>query len=122
MATVFGWVLLVLGILGFVPGITADEHLLGIFYVNALHNLVHIISGLAALYVASKGEESSQMFFKVIGVIYALLAVLGFLIGDGMILGLLANNMADTWLNVVIAVVALYLGFGAKKEGSLQAA
>ena len=122
MATLFGWVLLVVGILGFIPGITADEHLLGIFHVNLLHNLVHIISGLAALYLAGKGEDSSRMFFQVFGVIYALVAILGFFSGDEPVLGLLSNNMADTWLHVVIAVVSLYLGFGSKKEGAMQAA
>lgn len=122
MATVFGWVLLIVGILGFVPGITTDEHLLGIFHVNALHNLVHLVSGLAALYLASKGEESAQMFFKVFGVIYGLVALLGFIVGDGAILGVISNNTADTWLHVVIAVVSLYLGFGPRKEGSAQAA
>src|SRR3989338_1882145 len=123
MAMVFGWVFLVVGVLGFVPGITtADGHLLGIFHVNAMHNIVHIVSGLAALYLASKGEEGSQTFFKVFGVIYALVAVLGFFAGDNDILGFISNNMADTWLHVVIAVVALYLGFGTKKEGSVQTA
>ncbi len=122
MANVFGWVLLILGVLGFVPGITTDGHLLGIFDVNTLHNLVHLISGLAALYLASKGEAQAQLFFKVFGVIYGLVAVLGFFGGDAMVLGLISNNAADTWLHVVIAVVALWLGFGPKKEGSMQSA
>lgn len=122
MANIFGWVLLAVGVLGFVPGITTNGHLLGIFDVNALHNLVHVVTGLAALYLASKGEAQAQMFFKVFGVIYGLVAVLGFFGGDAPILGLISNNTADTWLHVVIAVVALYLGFGSKKEGMMQAA
>lgn len=122
MAMLFGWILLVVGILGFVPGITNDGHLLGIFHVNALHNIIHIVSGLAALYLASKGEEGAQTYFKVFGVIYGLVAILGFFSGDEAVLGLVANNGADTWLHVVIAVVALYLGFGTKKESSMQAA
>ena len=122
MANVFGWVLLIVGVLGFVPGITTNGHLLGIFDVNTLHNLVHLISGLAALYLASKGEAQAQMFFKVFGVVYGLVAVLGFFGGDAPVLGLISNNTADTWLHVVIAVVALWLGFGPKKEGSMQSA
>src|SRR3989344_572772 len=122
MANIFGWVLLVIGVLGFVPGITTNGHLLGIFDVNAMHNLVHIVSGLAALYLASKGAESAQTFFKVFGVIYAVVALLGFFVGDGLLLGFISNNTADTWLHVVIAVVALYLGFGSKAEGASQAA
>lgn len=124
MAMLFGWVLLIVGVLGFVPGITTDGSLLGIFSVNPIHNIVHIVSGLAALYLASKGEEGAQTYFKVFGVIYALVAILGIFAGSGetSLLGLVANNGADTWLHVVIAVVALYLGFGTKKEGSVQAA
>ena len=122
IAMLVGWVLLVVGVLGFVPGITTtDGLLLGIFQVNGLHNIVHIATGLVALYLASKGEEGSQMFFKVFGVIYAIVAVLGFF-SEGPILGLIAHNTADTWLHIVIAVVALYLGFGTKKEGSMQTA
>ncbi len=123
MATLFGWIFLVVGVLGFVPGITTtDGNLLGVFKVDGVHNIVHIVSGLAALYLASKGEEGSQMFFKVFGVIYALVAVLGFFAGDGLLLGFISNNSADTWLHVLIAIVALYLGFGTKKEGSMQTA
>jgi hypothetical protein len=122
MAIKFGWGMLVLGVLGFIPGITTDEYLFGIFHVNVLHNLLHIVTGLAALYLANKGEESAQTFFKVFGVVYAVLALIGFLIGDNLILGLITNNQADTWLNVVIAVVSLYLGFGPRKESSMQAA
>lgn len=122
MANVFGWVLVIVGVLGFVPGITTNGHLLGIFDVNTLHNLVHLISGLAALYLASKGEAQAQMFFKVFGVVYGLVAVLGFFGGDAPVLGLISNNTADTWLHVVIAAVSLYLGFFSKKAGAMQAA
>ncbi|HSX25047.1 MAG TPA: DUF4383 domain-containing protein [Candidatus Andersenbacteria bacterium] len=121
-ATIFGWVLIALGVLGFVPGITSNGHLLGIFDVNMAHNLVHLISGLAALYLASQGEAQAQMFFKVFGVIYLVVAVLGFFGGDMPVLGFISNNSADTWLHVVIALLSLYLGFGTKKESSMQAA
>lgn len=121
-ANVFGWVLLVVGVLGFVPGITTDGHLLGIFDVNTVHNLIHIVSGLAALYLARQGEAQSQMFFKVFGVIYGLVAILGFFSGDMPVLGIVSNNMADTWLHVVIALVSLYLGFGTKGSSAMQAA
>lgn len=122
MANVFGWVLLIIGVLGFVPGITTNAHLLGIFHVNTIHNLIHLISGLAALYLASKGEAQAQMFFKVFGVLYGLVAVLGFFGGDMAVLGFVSNNTADTWLHIVIAVVALWLGFGSKTSGSMQTA
>ena len=119
-ASLVGWVLLVAGVLGFVPGITNDEMLLGIFQVNTMNNVLHIVVGLLGLYLASKGEDSAQMFFKVAGVIYGLLAVLGFFAAGDMVLGMFANNDATMWLHVVLAVAALYFGFGAKKENSMQ--
>jgi hypothetical protein len=39
---------------------------------------------------------ASKTFFKIFGVVYGLVAVLGFVVGDGMLLGLISNNMADT--------------------------
>jgi len=42
--------------------------------------------------------------------VYAFVARQGFLVGNGLLLGLIANNMADTWLHVVMALVALALG------------
>jgi len=56
---------------------------------------------------------ASRMFFKIFGIVYALVAVLGFMKGNGLVLGMISNNTADTWLHVVLAVVMLFLGFGA---------
>ena len=111
IATVFGVVFLAVGLLGFVPGITENGHLLGIFHVNPAHNLVHILSGLAALLAARASERAAQNYFRIFGVIYALVAVLGFMGGDEPVLGLIANNTADNWLHVAIAAVSLALGF-----------
>jgi hypothetical protein len=115
LANIFGVVLLALGVLGFVPGITtADGMLLGIFHVNPLHNIVHIVSGALALWAAMTSLKATKMYFQVFGVLYALITVLGFVQGD-LILGLLANNMADNMLHIVIAAIALYAGFGMKE-------
>lgn len=116
MAKVFGAVFLAIGVLGFVPGIPNDGHLLGIFHVNALHNLIHIASGAVALFAGYSSARASRMYFQIFGVVYALVTVLGFITGEGHILGLVANNMADNLLHVVIASTALYLGFGVKAE------
>ena len=119
LATIFGVIFVVIGILGFVPGITDNNGmLLGIFHVNAVHNIVHLLSGIIALYVGMKSESASKTYFQVFGVIYALVAVLGFVYGDTDILGMVASNMADTWLHVVIALIALYAGFGMKEEAT----
>ena len=110
-AYVFGIVFLLIGVLGFVPSLTPNGMLLGIFQVNALHNVVHVLSGVVALIAAMAGLYYSKLYFKVFGVVYALVTVLGFLTGDGLIGGLLPVNMADNLLHVVIAAAALYIGF-----------
>jgi len=112
MAVLFGVVFLLVGILGFVPAVTKDEMLLGIFHVNTAHNAVHLLSGVVALLCGLSGVGASRMYFRIFGLVYAAVAVLGFLNpGDTMLLGLISNNMADTWLHVGIAAVSLLLGF-----------
>jgi len=115
-AILFGIVFLAIGILGFVPAITKDEMLLGIFHVNMLHNIVHLATGAVGLLCGMAGFGASRTYFRIFGIIYALVAVLGFYYGDQPLLGLIANNTADTWLHVVIAGVSLLLGFGTARQ------
>ena len=136
MARVFGVVFLLVGILGFVPGITqmhdtnheADTEfdrltvtgpghgmLLGIFHVNVLHNLVHIAFGIWGLVAAGK-YDASRVYFRGVGIAYALLAVMG-LIPAGNVwntFGLVPIHGADVALHAVLAIAGLYLGFAAK--------
>jgi len=113
MAVLFGVVFLAIGILGFVPAVTKDEMLLGIFHVNAAHNCVHLLSGVVALICGMAGIGPARLYFKIFGLVYGAVAVLGFL-NPGehtMLLGLIANNTATTWLHVAIAAVSLMIGF-----------
>ena len=113
-AILFGIVFLLIGILGFVPALTpSNGMLLGIFHVNTAHNLVHLASGVVFLLCGIAGASASRTFFRIFGIVYALVALLGFYYGDQPLLGLISNNTADTWLHVVLAVVMLFLGFGA---------
>jgi Domain of unknown function (DUF4383) len=116
LAILFGIVFLAVGILGFVPGITKDEMLLGIFMVNTVHSVIHIVSGVAFLLAAMGGAGASRMWFQIFGLIYAVVAIMGFVVGNGMIFNLISNNTADTWLHVVLAVVMLLIGFGTPKQ------
>ena len=113
MAVLFGVVFLVVGVLGFVPGITKDEMLLGIFHVNTAHNAVHLLSGLVALFCGMSSVSASQWYFRIFGLVYGAVAVMGFMhMGhDTMLLGMVSNNDADTYLHVAIAAVSLILGF-----------
>jgi hypothetical protein len=114
-AILFGIVFLVAGALGFVPAITTQMNgmpmLLGIFHVNTAHNIVHLASGAVFLLGGLVSTGASRAFFRVFGLVYAVVTVLGFLKGDGLLLGAISNNMPDVWLHMVLAAVMLLLGF-----------
>ena len=111
-AVLFGIVFLLVGILGFVPGVAPDQMLFNIFHVNAAHNIVHIGSGIIFLIAAMGGAGASTAWFKIFGIIYAVVAIWGFTVGTGNTLWVVSNNPAVTWLHVVLAAVMLFLGFG----------
>ncbi len=117
LGVVLGAVLLVDGVLGmFVSNPLVGPS--GLFVTDTLHDIVHLATGLLFLAVAFFAEASMAMFMKVFGVVYLLVAVLGFLGGD-MILGLIAANMADHLLHVVLGVVILALGFKLSGSGGM---
>ena len=120
LALVFGAVFVLVGILGFVPAVAPDEHLLGIFHVNAAHNAVHLLTGIIAIMCGLASEHAAILFFRIFGVVYALVAVLGLVGGDQPILGIISNNMADVWLHIGIAAVSLLIGFGARRRAVVQ--
>ena len=110
-AIIFGIAFLASGVLGFVPAAAPNQMLLGIFHVNAAHNGVHLLSGAVALAAGMMSTNYARMYFRVFGVVYGLVAALGFYVGDGLLLGIISNNMADVWLHVVVAAASLALGF-----------
>jgi hypothetical protein len=109
---IFAIVFIAVGALGFVPGITTNGHLLSIFEVNTLHNIIHLATGVVAAFMASSANNA-RLFFKVFGVVYAVVAIVGLVQGTT-VLGLIGVNMADNLLHVVIAALALWLGFMSK--------
>ena len=110
-AIIFGAIFILVGALGFIPTAAPDGHLLGIFHVNPAHNIVHLLTGAVALICGLSSSHASQLFFRIFGIIYGGVAVLGFIMGDQPLLGIIANNHADAWLHAGIAVVSLALGF-----------
>lgn len=126
-AMIFGVVFLAIGILGFgvVPSLLEGHSasgsmmekegmLFGMFHVNFLHNIVHILFGLWGL-AASRSASGAVGYFKVVAVIYALLAILGLIpqtnagFGDG--IGHLVLGGHNVWLHVALAVVAAFFGW-----------
>jgi uncharacterized protein YacL len=115
VAYVFGAVFVLLGLLGFFETFTPDGKLLGLFEVGTMHNIIHLLTGLLAFAFASSTEKTARMYFQIFGVVYGLVTVIGFIQGST-VLGLIGVNFADNVLHLVIAVTALYLGFGASFE------
>lgn len=101
-----GVVFTLVGIAGFVMG-----DMVFIFEVNMIHNIVHLATGLVALWAATAGKE--RMFLLVFGLVYAAVAIVGFTQG-GDILGLFHANDADNYLHAVVALVSILLGTSKK--------
>lgn len=115
-AIVLGVVFVLVGILGFVPNPIAGAG--AIFDTNHLHDLVHLLFGIILLAVAFMAPAKSGLWLKILGVVYLVLAVLGFLLipSGGMLLGLVEMNTADHYLHVVLGIVliaAAFIGKGA---------
>jgi len=116
-AIVIGIVFLTVGVLGFIPNPLVSPT--GVFAVNPAHNLVHIVSGLVLLAGAYAGLGSS-LALKIVGVVYAAVAVLGLISGgNNMLLGLILVNHADHWLHVALALVILAAGFLLDEEPAM---
>ena len=107
-AIVLGVVFLAVGILGFIDNPLVSPT--GLFAVNPAHNLVHIVSGLVLLAGAYTALGAATSL-KIIGVVYAAVAVLGLVTSGNMLLGVILMNAADHWLHVALAVVILAAGF-----------
>ena len=107
-ATVIGIVFLAVGILGFIPNPIVSPT--GMFAVNTLHNVVHLVSG-AVLLGGVYTSLGSGLALKIVGVVSGAVAILGLVVGPGMLLGLIHVNAADNWLHVVLAIVILAAGF-----------
>ncbi len=105
-----GIVLLAVGILGFF-----NDPVVGLFDVNALHNVVHVVSGIIALAAAGSGYGLSRMYLVVFGLVYLLVALLGF-IHFASAVSLLELNDLDNYLHMAIAAVCLVVGFGSSRN------
>jgi hypothetical protein len=109
-ALAFGVIYLVAGLLGFIPSLQTNHALFGIFRVNLLHNLVHVVIGIGGL-AAVSSLANSRTFCQVVGVILLLLGVIG--IGIPNPLGLLYIGQADVPLHLVSGALLAYFGFAA---------
>lgn len=105
-----GLALTIIGIAGFfVPG-----GLLWIFEVDTTHNVVHLVSGIIGLFAFNSSQVASRWYLVLFGIVYAVVAVVGFTMG-GDIFGLFQANAADNYLHVTIAALCIIVGFGSGK-------
>jgi hypothetical protein len=120
VATIFGAVYLLVGLLGFAVtggvGFVATKGglLLGIFEVNPLHNIAHLLIGAALLIAGLTRVAAAKAVNTTIGAVYLLLGIVGFfLVGTGA--NILALNTPDHFLHLVSAIVLLGVGLGADR-------
>ena len=116
-----GAAFLLVGVLGFIPGITtgydtmmfagheSGAHLLGIFEVSILHNIVHLAFGVAGLAMA-RTFGGARGFLIGGGIIYLVLWVYGLVIGHDTPANFVPVNTADDWLHFALGAVMVLLG------------
>lgn len=119
-AQAVGAVFLLVGVLGFIPGITSNYDslgfaghgsealLLGAFQVSVLHNIVHLLFGAAGL-AMSRSHSRSRSFLLYGGIIYLVLWLYGLLVGHDSGANFVPVNGADNWLHLVLGLAMIAL-------------
>lgn len=126
---VVGAVFLLVGILGFIPGVTtnydaltfaghhSEAKLLGLFNVSGLHNVVHLLFGVLGLALA-RTFTGARNFLVGGGIVYALLFVYGLVIDHHSAANFIPVNTADNWLHLGLAVGMVGLGLALGRTGN----
>ncbi|AWK74921.1 hypothetical protein CBI38_28515 [Rhodococcus oxybenzonivorans] len=116
-----GALFLVVGILGFIPGATtgydtlgwaghhSEAEILGVFQVSILHNVVHLLFGVAGV-VMARTAAAARIFLLGGGLIYLLLWLYGLIINRDSAANFIPVNMADNWLHLGLGIVMIGLG------------
>jgi hypothetical protein len=127
-ATVVATVFLVVGIAGFIPGVTTEYDgmtfaghestamLLGVFHVSILHNIVHLLFGIAGLALA-RTVPGAVWFLIGGGAVYAVLWLYGLLIDQNSAANFVPVNGADNWLHLLLAVGMIGIGVALRVGG-----
>lgn len=125
VGTIFGAVYLAVGLLGFAVtggvGFLATEGnlLLGIFMVNPLHNIAHLLIGAALLIAGLASPRAAKTVNITVGAAYLLLGIVGFFL-VGTALNVLALNTFDHVLHLASALVLLGVGLAADRGAQLS--
>jgi hypothetical protein len=120
-ARVVGIVFLLVGILGFIPGVTtnfetimfagheSEALLLGLFQVSILHNIVHLLFGIVGLLLA-RTFDGARNYLIWGGVVYLVLWLYGLFIDQESAANFVPLNDADNWLHLVLGIGMILLG------------
>jgi arginine exporter protein ArgO len=121
VARIVGVVFLLVGIAGFIPGLTTGYDkmsfagmgsmamLLGLFQVSILHNIVHLLFGIVGL-LSARTARGAKRFLIGGGIVYAVLWIYGLVIDNSSSANFVPLNTADNWLHFVLAVGMILLG------------
>jgi hypothetical protein len=120
-ALAVGLVFLLVGVAGFIPGVTSNydsltfaSHqsealLLGLFQVSILHNIVHLLFGVLGI-VAARTVGWARNYLVVGGVVYLVLFVYGLIVGQDSAANFVPLNLADDILHLVLGTGMIALG------------
>ena len=126
-ALAVGVVFLLVGVLGFIPGVTQNfsemefaSHesgalLLGIFQVSILHNIVHLLFGVAGILLA-RSFSGARNYLIIGGAVYLVLFVYGLLVGQESTANFVPVNMADDILHLVLGIAMIGLGLALSRR------
>lgn len=125
-ALITGIIFFLIGVMGFIPGIVQEPtatpdtaglaftsgygYLLGLFPINVLHNIVHLLVGILGM-VASVSLGSTRLYSGGLAIFYGVLTVMGLFPPTQSTLGLIPIFGNDVWLHGVTAAIATYFGF-----------
>ena len=122
-----GVVFLLVGVLGFIPGITtdygsmafaghhSDAKLLGIFQVSILHNIVHLLFG-AAGFAMARTISGARTYLIGGGAIYLVLWLYGLVVGQNSSANFVPVNPADDWLHLLLGIGMIVLGMLGRRD------
>ncbi len=118
VSQIFGVILTLVGLMGFIPALTPDGQLLGIFAVNPAHNLVHLLTGVLGLVAGfMMGGQYARLYTLIFGLVYTVVAIVGFVQGTT-ILGVLPTGLADNILHALLAISFLGAYFATPSESA----
>ena len=123
-AMIWGIVFLGIAATGLIPGLLQEPHAndpnlavdamhgraLGLFPVNILHTLVHLLFGIWGI-MASRRLDSARTYARITAVVYIVFVVMGLVPGLDTTFGLVPLHSNDVWLHVLLALPAAYFGF-----------